>query len=535
MPICGKIFEKIIFNNLYTFFEANNILSPCQSGFRKGDSCISQLLAITQEIFLNFDANPSLDTRGVFLDISKAFDKVWHEGLLFKLKTYGISGSLLKLIKHFLSNRQQRITLNGQTSRWKNIKAGVPQGSVLGPLFFLIFINDLPEGLKSNVKIFADDTSLFSVMHDNITASNELCQDLNLINKWAYQWKMSFNPDLTKQATEVFFSTKTNQPALAPLTFNNSNVAIEKSQKHLGMILDSTLSFSFHLKEKIDKANKGICVIRRLFNYLPRHTLLTIYKAFVRPHLDYGDIIYHNPNNDTITQKIESVQYNAALAITGAIRGTSKEKLYSELGLEYLSDRRWCRRLCFFYKIINNQSPSYLRPFLAHEKSTTYNLRRAQPFVTQKTRTNRFKYSFFPHCTSQWNNLDKNIQMSGSLNIFKRNLLNFIKPKRSFQYNIHHPYGLKLLTRLRVGLSHLRAHKFHHNFNDTLDPFCLCGNKLLETVEHFLLHCPMHSGPRKLLFDDLRDSNINIFRLIALFLLAFYYMEVISTIKHLTK
>ena len=133
LPICGKIFEKIIFNNLYTFFEMNNIFSPCQSGFRKGDSCISQLLVITHEIFLNFDANPPLDTRGVFLDISKAFDKVWHEGLLFKLKTYGINGPLLKLIKHFLSNRQQRITLNGRTSCWENIKAGVPQGSVLGP------------------------------------------------------------------------------------------------------------------------------------------------------------------------------------------------------------------------------------------------------------------------------------------------------------------------------------------------------------------------------------------------------------------
>ena len=160
---------------------------------------------------------------------------------------------------------------------------------------------------------------------------------------------MSFNPDLTKQATEVIFSTKTIQPPLPPITFNNSNVVSVKSQKHLGMNLDSTLSFNSHLKEKIGKANKGICIIRRLFNYLPRHTLLTIYKAYDRPHLDYGDIIYHNPNNDTTTQMIESVQYNAALAITGAIRGTSKEKLYSELGLEYLSDRRWYRRLCFFY------------------------------------------------------------------------------------------------------------------------------------------------------------------------------------------
>ena len=113
------------------------------------------------------------------------------------------------------------------------------------------------------------------------------------------------------------------------------------------MVLDKKLTFNHHLKEKIPKANKGIGLITRLYPYLPRKTLVNIYKAFVRPHLDYGDIIYDNPSNDTFCHKIESVQYNAALAITGAIRGTSREKLYQELGLEYLSDRRWCRRLCF--------------------------------------------------------------------------------------------------------------------------------------------------------------------------------------------
>ena len=160
LPIFGKIFEKCIYDTLYSYFETQSLFSPCQSGFREGDSCISQLLSITHDIFQAFDANPPLDTRAVFLDISKAFDRVWHEGLILKLKSYGISGSLLSLLQNFLANRYQRVVLNGQTSEWRQIEAGVPQGSILGPLFFLIYINDLPLNLESKPKVFADDTSL---------------------------------------------------------------------------------------------------------------------------------------------------------------------------------------------------------------------------------------------------------------------------------------------------------------------------------------------------------------------------------------
>ena len=157
------------------------------------------------KIFTNFDACLSIETRGVFLDISKAFDRVWHEGLLFKLKSYGIQGPLLNLIASFLSNRFQRVVLNGCCSTWKEVLAGVPQGSILGPLLFLVFINDLPEGLRSNIKIFADDTSLFSKIKNTFLSSNILNSDLRFIADWADQWKMSFNPDPSKQAIEVIF------------------------------------------------------------------------------------------------------------------------------------------------------------------------------------------------------------------------------------------------------------------------------------------------------------------------------------------
>ena len=137
LPIFGKIFEKIIFETIYCHLCDNDLLSVHQSGFRPGDSTINQLLAITHRIYSGFEEIPSKESRAVFLDLSKAFDRVWHEGLLYKLECSGVSGNLLHLISNFLSNREQRVLLNGKSSEWKRISAGVPQGSVLGPLFFL--------------------------------------------------------------------------------------------------------------------------------------------------------------------------------------------------------------------------------------------------------------------------------------------------------------------------------------------------------------------------------------------------------------
>ena len=361
LPIFAKIFEKLIYNSLFEYFHTNNFLSANQSGFRTGDSCVFQLISITHELYKAFDANPSLETRGVFLDISKAFDKVWHEGLLHKLKCYGVDGELYKIIENYLKNRKQRVVLNGQHSSWKAINAGVPQGSVLGPLLFLIYINDLPENLISVAKLFADDTSIFSTVVDINKSTDDLNKDLSTINSWALQWKMSFNPDPNKQATEVVFSRKL-KPAVHPsLYLNAAPVSNTLFQKHLGLILDKKLLFRDHLNEKITRCNKGIGLIKRLSKCLPRKTLLTIYKSFVRPHLDYADVIYDQPHNSSFCNKIESVQYNAALAITGCIKGTSKEKLYQELGIESLGNRRWYRRLILFYKIVNSQSPVYLK------------------------------------------------------------------------------------------------------------------------------------------------------------------------------
>ena len=326
--------------------------------------------------------------------MSKAFDKVWHQGLIFKLKSIGVSDSLLSLIESFLSNRFQRVLLNGQTSEWLPVKAGVPQGSILGPLFFLIYINDLSDDLVSTIKLFADDTSLFSVVHDSNISANELNNDLQKISEWAYKWKMSFNPDLNKQAQEVIFSRKLNKPSHPKIVFNSAPVVCTDWQKHLGMYLDKALNFNLHIKEKMSKAMKGIGVIQKLNKTLPCHSLITICKSFVRPHLDYGDIIYDQPNNESFTQKIERIQYKAAFAVTGAIKGTSQCKLYSELGFESLKFRRWFRKLCTFFKLKTSGLPKYLFDLIP-QNNHLYSTRFLEDVTTFYSRTDAFKYFFF--------------------------------------------------------------------------------------------------------------------------------------------
>ena len=234
--VCSKLFEKIIFTNVYRYLLDNYLISKHQSGFRPGDSTTNRLFYLVHTIHSALDEQK--EVRSIFLDISKAFDKVWHNGLLFKLQQNGIEGELLSLLKSYLSNRKQRVVINGFESEWGGIEAGVPQGSVLGPLLFLVYINDLENGIKSNVKFFADDTSLFSIVTNPILSASELNSDLKHIEKWAHQWKMSFNPDPTKQAIEMLFSRKRNQQPHPPLFFNSLPVASATNHKHLGLTLD---------------------------------------------------------------------------------------------------------------------------------------------------------------------------------------------------------------------------------------------------------------------------------------------------------
>ena len=208
-----------------------------------------------------------------------------------------------------------------------------------------------------------------------------------------------------------------------------------------------------------------MCLLRKFQQILPRSSLLIIYKTFIRRRLDYTDIIYDQAYNSAFRDKLDSIQHNACLTITGAIRGTSTEKIYQELGLESLKSRRWFRKLCHFYKILNKKAPSYLFNLIPNF-NRVHNTRLSYNIPPIKVRHDYFKNSFFCSAITEWNKLDLNIRNSASLNTFKKKLLNFIPCANSI-FDIHNPLGIKLLTRLRLGLSHLHEHKCKHCFQDT--------------------------------------------------------------------
>ena len=420
-----------------------------------------------------------------------------------------MSGNLLSLFQSFLKERKQLTVLNGQRSAWGNVLAGVPQGSILGPLLFLIHINDLTAHLECNAKLFADDTSLFTVVQDPNAASEKINRDLALVSQWARDWRMSFKSDPQKQAVELRFSKKRLAVDHPVILFNNLPVKQVDEHKHLGLIFDSKLSFSAHIKSSISKARKGISLLKYLSKCLPKHTLNDLYKLYVRPHLDYGDVLYYIPAKvcnysqniilASLMEKIESVQYSAALTTTRAWKGTSREKINGELRWESLSCRRWSRRMTLFNKILNNLTPQYTKDPIPRPHQSKYALRNHDTVGRIGAKTEKFRSSFYPDCISEWNTLDPEIRHAPSVAAFKHKLLLKIRPPVRCIFGIHDPIGLSYLSKIRVGLSKLNLHKFKHNFKDTINPLCPT-NDGVEDAEHlFLLFPSLYNYRRDLL------------------------------------
>ena len=339
------------------------------------------------------------------------------------------------------------------------------------------------------MRLFADDSSLFLRVRDIQVSQNALMNDLDTITLWAHQWKMEFNPDITKQAIEVVFSQKYKKPLHPPLTFNGIPVKREVQTKHLGVILDEKLTFRKHISEKIIKANKGIGMLKFLSKYTTRRVLDILYKLYVRPHLDYGDILYHDQAKDTMAL-LESVQYNAGLIVANCWKGTNRDRLYNELGWESLSNRRHFRRLSLFYQIKNDLAPAYLADCIKD----------VPPDIT-----NRYSNSFFPYCQVHFANLDHTIANSPSLAIFKSRFLKTIRPTPKQHFDIGDKYGLSLLVKLRLHFSDLREHRFRHHFN-CQSPICSCQNGD-ETTKHFLLSCSKFNNARRTFLSNL-DSIV---------------------------
>ena len=373
-------------------------------------------------------------------------------------------GSLLKLFEDYLHDRKQRVVLNGFYSDYSPIESGVPQGSVLGPLLFLVYINDLERNIKSNVKFFADDTMLFSLVKDPVTSANDLNHHLDMIYEWAHQWKMEFNPDPTKQATEILFSCKKKSVNHPQLIFNGSAV-VQVKQKHLGLTLEPGLSFEKHISEKIIKAKKNIGILKHLSKCLPLKTLDQMHKALVRSHLDYCDIIYHIPSIthqpplgrtlSTLMEEVERVQYQAALATTGAWQGSSRSKIYDELGWETLCDRRKYRRVLQIHKIINNNNLSYLNEKLPPYCREMFSGSMRTTFHAIRCKSYRYMNSFFPDAIASWNLFMEifNYKFVPSLRLLKNDIISLIRPESKSFFKIHDTTGLRYIFQLRVRLS----------------------------------------------------------------------------------
>ena len=247
----SKVFERIVFTNMYQYFVSNNLLNDCNSGFKKHDSTVNRLLALLDSIYRGLEERK--DIILILLDISKALNKVWHPGLLYKLKQYGISGNLYAWFQSYLSNRRQRVVIGGRTSEFLPTHAGVPQGSILGPLLFLIFINDMSFATNLECHQYADDTTFILKTKNPHNIDNLLNPQLQALSYWADLWRVTFN---TNKTFYMYITNKSNCPHL-PQTFLDNDIITEVySHRNLGLLLTNNLSWKDHINNVNEKALK---------------------------------------------------------------------------------------------------------------------------------------------------------------------------------------------------------------------------------------------------------------------------------------
>ena len=488
ISVVGKVMERCVYKHIYNYLLTNRIVTSNQSGFTPGDSAINQLLYITNEFGKALDEGKEI--RVIFCDISKAFDRVWHKGLLRKLKSVGIRGHLLGWIESYLSNRRQRVVINGCTSEWQNIYAGVPQGSILGPLLFIIYINDIVSDISSCIKLFADDTSLYLIVDDPLHTAEMLNQDLAKIHDWSMKWLVKFNPQKTESMT---ISRKLDRPFHPPLVMDNNIISTVSEHKHLGLTISDDGGWGKHVDMIYKKAYTRVNILRKFKFILDRKTLEKIYMSFIRPLLEYGDVIWDN-NTSLLINKLESIQIEAARIVTGGTRLVSIDKLYIETGWERLKERREQHRLIYFYKMTNGLTPQYLRTLVPENLRNIHdhNTRHSDIIPPIRTRTALYSNYFLPQTVRSWNLLPRATKNCLSVNSFKSHLRSTVSRKPLYFY-IGTRLGQVLHSRLRMECSSLNFHLYRRNIVNS--PNCACGS--IETTEHFLLQCPLFDNPRQ--------------------------------------
>lgn len=408
--ICCKVMEHVILSHLNNFTSENNILSTFQHGFRAGLFCETQLIIIVHDWASTINRHGQVDA--LLLDFSKAFDKVSHVKLLHKLNGYGIRGKTYNWISSFLLNRSQFVSVNGSHSSYIPVTSGVPQGSVLGPALFLLFINDITSQSSSQLRLFADDTVMYRTIN-SFTDHQTLQDDLTNLSNWAKVWQMKFNVS----KCHLLSITNKRKPSNFSYTINEEVLPKSTEQDYLGVRCSSNLRWGAHCSKISDKANKVLGLIRRTLKPCSKETKEKAYFALVRPILEYAAPVW-NPYTDTDVNRIEQVQKNAARFVTNNYNPyVSSSDLVNTLNWDTLEQRRLNNQTILFYKFHNNlinlNLPESIELSSKTSRFNSYQYKQLQANISS------FNYSFFPRSIRIWNKLPNTVCTSQNVSSFK--------------------------------------------------------------------------------------------------------------------
>ena len=421
LPVVSKVFEKEVFRQLYSYLTEGSLLSKFQSGFRPKHSTVTALIQMCDEWLENMD-NGKLNGV-VFLDIKKAFDSINHHILLNKMnEQFGIFGMELKWFESYLLNREQQCCINGELSSNKVITCGVPQGSILGPLLFLLYINDLPDCLKSTTPgMYADDTQIFSSSNNANELVVRLNSDLAHVCNWLKENRLQMHPSKCKM---MFIGSPyhiNNIICEEPVVANGKPIPRINTQVCLGVNLDENLSWASHIEMICKKASSGIGVIKRIKPFVPMHTLEFIYKSLVQPYFDYCSPLWDTCGK-LLKDKLQRFQTRAARVISGANYDTHSVDLFNTLSWDTLENRRTGAKSVLMYKILNDHTAPGLRgSFVRREiDQTNYHLRNtATDLSLPKPKREFLKKSFKYSGAMLWNQLPVEGKLAESLQSFK--------------------------------------------------------------------------------------------------------------------
>ena len=415
LPVLSKVFEKHICESLYIHLKNNNMLHKLQSGFRKSHSTDTALIHLIDQLLFSLDSNNVIGL--VFIDYRKAFDLINHDILLSKLRGYDIGEREVQLFKNYLSGRSQYVNIDGTHSHTKPIHYGVPQGSVLGPLLFLIFVNDLPAAVQhSVVNTYADDTALSYSCDVNIapdTLCTNLQRDMDRIVKWSDDNKMILNESKTKCmiVTGKRLSKRMDNDKLS-IQINEKELDQVQSQKHLGVTIDNKLSFDDHVEELCKKLSQRIAVLKKIRRFLPTEQRMLYYNALIKQVMMYGSTIWTSCSSENLT-KVLKLQKRAARVILNADTRDNSVKLFSKLGWLPFYDEAKIIKCLFVYKCLVGDCPQYLNNLITKNSDIHKRKSRYGEWNLVCRRFNRETEggkSFSVSSTRLWNSLPTNIK-----------------------------------------------------------------------------------------------------------------------------